>query len=124
MKKTGKLITIGIFVTMIILLIINNYIEVIFQRGNPIPYLIASMGISEETPYIEVGKDTGIYITKRGECPAFLDFVEKSRNVDLVEQAGSGYIFTNGLDNIIVCSEVYWRYFTVWQVPDNILQAK
>ncbi|MEG1883720.1 MAG: helix-turn-helix transcriptional regulator [Clostridia bacterium] len=122
--KHKLLIVIAIFAVITFLLIISSYSKVIFQRGNPIPYLIASMSISEETPYVEVGKNTGVYITKRGECPPLFDFVEESRNVDFVEQAGSGYIFTNGLDNITVSSEIYWRYFTVWQVPNHTLQAK
>ncbi|MEG1548434.1 MAG: helix-turn-helix transcriptional regulator [Clostridia bacterium] len=124
-KTKHKLLTIiAVFTVIILLLVIGSYRNVIFQRGNPIPYLIASMSISEETPYVEVGNNTGVYISKKGECPKLFEFVENSRNVEFIEQFGSGYLFTNGLDNITVSSEIYWRYFTVWKVPQHTLQAK
>lgn len=122
--KHKFLTVIAVFTVIILFLIIGSYHKVIFQRGNPIPYLIASMSISEETPYVEVGKNTGVYISKKGECPELFAFVENSKNVEFVEQSGSGYLFTNGLDNIAVSSEIYWKYFTVWKVPNHTLQAK
>ena len=39
----------------------------IFQRGNPIPYLISAIQISEKNPYLAVDETKGIYISKRGE---------------------------------------------------------
>lgn len=98
---------------------------VIFQRGNPIPYLIAAAGITEETPYVQVKVQGGctVYISRRGQCPALLEAVERSRGVELVEQGGSGYLFSNGADRLTVSSEVYWRHYTVWQVPDSTLAA-
>ena len=36
----------------------------IFQRGNPIPYLISAVQISEENPYVAVDETKGIYISK------------------------------------------------------------
>ncbi len=122
--KNKLIIAIAVFTGIISLLIFSSYFNVIFQRGNPIPYLLASMSISDETPYVEVGKNSGIYISKRGECPELLEFVEESRNVEFVERFGSAYQFSNGLDNLTIFSEIYWRYFTVWTVPQYTLQTK
>ncbi len=129
LKKEQKtkhkfIVFIAVFTVIILLLILVSYQKVIFQRGNPIPYLIASTSINEETPYVAVGNNTGTYISKKGECSELFRFVESSKNVNFVEQAGSSYIFTNGVDNIVISSETYWRYFTVWEVPQHTLQAR
>lgn len=95
----------------------------IFQRGNPLPYLYASMHLDEKRTYVEVGNKPGVYISKRGECPKLFEYIEENWNVELAEQAGSAYIFTNGVDQLIVSSEIYWGKFTVWQIPQITLQA-
>ena len=54
---------------------------VIFQRGNPIPYLTAAARISEKNPYVAVDEAKGVYISKRGECPELLEYYqEKNRD--------------------------------------------
>jgi len=98
---------------------------VIFQRGNPIPYLLAMSQLSEERPYVEVEFDPPVgmyrvYITKRGDCPEMISMIEKGSHTTFVEQAGSAFLFTNGADTLVVSSEIYWRYFTVWQVPVRV----
>lgn len=122
-KAKKKIAILLICITITVLFLFYNYRNVIFQRGNPIPYVIAGMRISDETPYIEVFKNTGIYISQRGECPQLLDFVEESRNVVFVEQVGSGYVFTNGAEHLSVSSEIYLKYFTVWTVAQSTPQV-
>ena len=100
-----------------------RYGGAIFQRGNPIPYLLAAAQLDSDTPFAEVGSGDGVYIAPRGECPALLEFVERTRHVSFVERAGSGYLFSNGVDGLVVQSEVYWGRFTVYQVPLHTLQA-
>ena len=100
-----------------------RYGGAIFQRGNPIPYLLAAAQLDSDTPFAEVGSGDGVYIAPRGECPALLEFVERTRHVTFVERAGSGYLFSNGVDGLVVQSEVYWGRFTVYQVPMHTLQA-
>lgn len=100
-----------------------RYGGAIFQRGNPIPYLLAAAQLDGDTPFAEVGSGDGVYIAPRGECPALLEFVERTRHVSFVERAGSGYLFSNGVDGLVVQSEVYWGRFTVYQVPLHTLQA-
>ena len=97
---------------------------VIFQRGNPIPYLVAAVQLSEERPYVLVEEGAvDVYITRRGRCPELFEWIENSRQVIFVEQAGSGWLFSNGVDSLCVTSEIYWRYFTVWQLPTHTLQS-
>jgi transcriptional regulator with XRE-family HTH domain len=109
---------------LIIAVVIYGWGPTIFQRGNPLPYLAASIRIDERQPYIEVGNNSGIYISKQGDCPELFEYIQEHWNVELVEQAGSGYVFTNGIANLIVSSEIYWSKFTVWQVPQTTLQDK
>lgn len=105
-------------------LVLDLWGPTIFQRGNPIPYLTAALRLTTQ-PYAEVGdrsiRDT--YITLGYDCPELFEKIEQERDVTFVEQAGSGWIFTNGADNLVVSSEIYWRYFVVWQVPTHTLQS-
>lgn len=125
-KKTRRnfLIAIVASVLLLITIVLYGWGSVIFQRGNPLPYLVASISISEQTPFIEVEKNSGIYIAKRGECPELVEYVEKNWDVEFIEQAGSGFIFTNGVDTLVVSSEIYWGKFTIWKIPQQTLQAK
>jgi len=124
-KKNRRNIILAVLISiaLVFLVVVSLWSPAIFQRGNPIPYLIAATKISNENPYIQVDVDSvgTIYISKRGDCPALFEYVEDSRNVEFVEQAGSGYIFSNGIDNLVISSEIYWGQYTVWYVPDNTL---
>lgn len=116
MKTRKSVLTIIGVIIVVLLLVLGLYNKTIFQRGNPIPYLLASTRIGVETPYVEVGNNSGIYISKRGHCPQFFEFIEKSEKVEFVEQGGSSYLFANGDNSLTVSSENYWKWFTVWQV--------
>lgn len=116
MKKGKTVLMIVAAMIVVLLLVLGLYSKTIFQRGNPLPYLLASMRICEETPYVEVGDHTGVYISKNGDCPQLFKFIEESRNVEFVEQLGSSYLFANEVDSLTVSSEVYWKWFKVWQV--------
>ncbi len=104
-------------ILLLIAVMLYGWGPAIFQRGNPLPYWIACTSINERKPYVEVGDNSGIYISKRGECPELFKYIEDTRNVAFEEQAGSGYLFTNGTDTLAVSSEIYWSRFTVWTVP-------
>ena len=80
------------------------------------------MKISDETPLVKVKE--GIYITETGEKQAVFDYIKEKYDAELIEQAGSGYIFSNGTDILTVSSEIYWRKYTVWSIPDITLQTK
>lgn len=107
-----------------VVLVLDLWGPVIFQRGNPIPYLSAALRLTTQ-PYAEVN-DRSIcdtYITVGHDCPELFEKIETQRQVTFVEQAGSAFLFTNGADTLVVSSEIYWRYFVVWQVPTRTLQS-
>lgn len=114
----------GLACLLAVLLVLDIWGPAIFQRGNPIPYLTAALRLTTQ-PYAMVHdldiQDT--YITLGYDCPELFEKIEKSRGVTFVEQAGSGWLFTTGADTLVVSSEIYWRYFTVWTVPTRTLQS-
>ena len=116
--KKKRIITICV-VALVILTASAFYLNraVIFQRGNPIPYLISAVQISEKNPYVAVDETKGIYISKRGECPELFEYFSKQTGMEFVEQAGSEYLFTDGDRNDVISSEVYWGRYTVWTLP-------
>jgi len=36
---------------------------------------------------------------------------------------GSAYLFSNGVSQLVVASEIYWGKYTVWQVPQTTLRG-
>lgn len=110
------------FLCVLILLVLSLWGPGIFQRGNPLPYLIAAASLSDR-PFAEVedGKPGDTYISCLEQSGAFLDYIAESRSLTFVEQAGSGYIFTTGTETFVVSSEIYWGRFLVWSMSDRTL---
>lgn len=97
------------------------YKDVILQRGNPIPYVMKAIFLNEEEPYKKVFADKEIYISKGREHFAqaqdsLIRFIESKYNATFVEQAGSGYIFKSEDKTIIMSTEVYLKYYNIWEV--------
>ena len=112
--------------TVIALLFIHifvSYAPSIFQRGNPLPYLAAAVRLSDSHPYAAVGGAPGVYIARRGDCPALFAMIEEKWDAKLIDQAGSGYMFSNGAATFTVSSEIYWGRFTVWTLPTHTLES-
>lgn len=101
------------------------YSPVIFQRGNPIPYLSAISKLDSNTTYAQVNVDenVSVYISHKGTCEELLDYISVNSNFELREQAGGAYIFSNGADELIVTSEIYLGKYTVWEVPNTVPDA-
>lgn len=123
-RKRNKIYVFGIIIAVVfsVIFFFDRYGPAIFQKGYPVPYIKAMMKISDETPLVKVKE--GIYITETGEKQAVFDYIKEKYDAELVEQAGSGYIFSNGTDKLTVSSEIYWRKYTVWSIPDITLQTK
>ena len=124
---------------LVVALALSLWWPVIFQRGNPMPYLLAISQLSKKRPYVLVEKirgpephipGTNVYITKRGDCPELFALIEANCHATFEEQVGSSFVFktrptgdwwfVDGLESVTVSSEIYWRYFTVWMVPSRI----
>jgi hypothetical protein len=114
-KKRNIILTtiIAIFIIMAITLIINW--PVIFQKGNPIPYLKSILQLNDNQTFIQVQEDNPIiFITKRDNYNELHKYIENNYNVSLNEQVGSLYLFSSDEKLITVRSEIYWRFYIVW----------
>ena len=116
--KRNRIIVICAFAMLILcFVVLYSQRRTVFQRGNPIPYLWAAAQLSEDQPFVAVDEARGFYISKRGECHELFEFFQDELDVEYVEQAGSGYIFSDGIKNYVISSEVYWGRYTVWSLP-------
>lgn len=109
----------------LLLWVFNFFSPVIFQRGNPIPYISAAMKINEDSRYVQVDVDDtyDVYISVRGDKESLFYDLAYSKGMEFVEQAGSSYIFSDGTNRLIISSEVYLSCFTVWKVRTNTIAA-
>ena len=117
MKKNSIITFCAVALIILCVLFLYGQRRAIFQRGNPILYLRAAAQLSEDQPFVAVDEARGFYISKRGECPELFEFFQDELDVQFIEQAGSGYIFSDGTKNYVISSEVYWGRYTVWSLP-------
>lgn len=115
MKKKVVVLCAVILVLLVSVVFLKK--DAIFQRGNPIPYLKAVFQLSETNPYVAVDELNGIYISKRGDKDALFHMIQDTYGVELKDQLGSSYLFSDGENNYTVSSEIYWGRFTVWTLP-------
>ncbi len=123
MKRKVTKVVVMILICVISLGAIFTYVnkDVIFQRGNPIPYIKKVIVLSKDEPYKKVFDDKEIYISKGREHyikvqDSLIRFVESKYDVTFVEQAGSGYIFQSGNQTVIMGTEVYLKYYNIWEI--------
>lgn len=125
--KFKKIVIVIVISCIFCISLISLYSPVIFQRGNPIPYLIASTKLNAETPYVQVKQmdfET-IYITKIGVCDELLQLFAERTGAELQEQYGGTFVFFDGENKWIIESEIYWKNYTVWELPvfaDNAVE--
>ncbi|SMB80467.1 hypothetical protein SAMN00017405_0881 [Desulfonispora thiosulfatigenes DSM 11270] len=121
----SKVIKVAITVMVAIILLggVSTFVykDVIFQRGNPIPYLIKCINLNEKEPYKKVFDNKEVYISKgKGHYNKaeqnLIKLVENKYNIDFAEQVGSGYIFQSQGQTIIMTTEVYLKYYNVWEI--------
>ena len=123
-------LTIVMVLILCLALFITYHHDVIFQCGNPVPYLQAALQLRKDNPFVKVDVDVpsgavDIYISKKNSksekaCPEIFDYVEKRFNVKFSEQFGSAYLFQNSEGKISISNEIYLRYFLVWTVPKEL----
>lgn len=95
--------------------------SIIFQRGNPIPYVVKTIFLSKNKPYNKVFNDGKTYISKGREHyikaqDSLIGLVESEYDVTFAEQAGSGYIFKSENKTIIMTTEIYLKYYNIWEI--------
>ncbi len=106
-----------IFVSLIIMVAVFLLDRnVIFQKGNPLPYIKGMLQLNDKT-YVQIQEDSPlIFITKKDKYSELHKHIERNYGVLFDEQMGSGYIFRSKEKMVIVSSEIYWRYYIVWTV--------
>ncbi|MDF2540448.1 MAG: hypothetical protein K0S47_166 [Herbinix sp.] len=114
MEKHIVLLSIMMAIVIIISVIFIMKWPVIFQRGNPIPYLISIVQLNDNKTYMLVEDNPMVFITKRDNYEELLAYIEESNEVAYDEQMGSGYIFRSDEKVITITSEIYWRNYYVW----------
>lgn len=105
--------------SLILFLIVVLSGPVIFQRGNPFPYISKILGLDNKNHYFKVFDDADIFITKVGDYDELHKYIENTYMVEFYEQMGSSYIFTseNKKDvKAILDSEIYFRKYEVWEL--------
>ena len=95
--------------------------DAIFQRGNPIPYLLAAVQLDEDTPYalVDETEKFSVYITERDAQEKMIAAIEASTESRFLEQGGRGFFFENVKEHFVVVNEVYWGRYLVWNVPNQ-----
>ncbi len=94
----------------------------IFQRGDPRPYLLASLRLGDSTPFavVEEPANCTTYLTRAGDMEgqqALLTHLEQQMQAEMVEQGGSVYLFEGPDRAFPVETEVWWGGWLVWEVP-------
>lgn len=124
MKKKGIFVLYAVIGIIMVFFVALKW-DAIFQRGNPIPYLISAIKLSDENTFVAVENIEDTYITRQGDKQDLFRMIEKAYQVDYKDQLGSSYLFSDGERNYMVDLEIYWGRFTVWTCPfdeGNMLQ--
>ncbi len=127
MSKSGRTaLIVASAVLLITAVLFVMYYPVIFQRGNPVPYLKAASEINSETAFCEVAVEEAdrVFITRKTVQREFLSYVEECTGAEFYEQAGSGFIFKKGNDSFVVENEIYLGRYYVWEVPSEAMKQK
>jgi hypothetical protein len=114
-----KLLFIVFLMGILIIALFLFYGRVIFQRGNPMPYIVKMFTLNDNNHYSRVFVDDDIYITRNvNNYDELINYIEKTYDVLFLEQLGSSLFFESNEKSIIVSTEVYWRYYLVWEVKN------
>lgn len=93
---------------------------VIFQEGNPCPYIkgIAALTLGNEGP-VKLSKPENTYLTKSAGGFDAIDAFLKNKGYGLTEQMGSGYLYNSPDGALVVTRREYSRFYTIWTITEN-----
>ncbi|MDO5095737.1 MAG: hypothetical protein Q4D65_04180 [Peptostreptococcaceae bacterium] len=74
------------------------------------------MKITKNNSYVKVTEN--VIISKKDDSAKLIEDFEQQMGVTYVEQMGRGFLFSNGKNNYVIESEIYWGKFTVWTLPN------
>ena len=119
MKKKKLLIGLAGMIILAAGIVFVGWDRAIFQRGNPLPYLLAMMRLDEDTPYVMVmeTQEHRVYLTDMDGGERMIEMVEALTDTEFVEQAGRGFFFEGNGERFTAVNEVYFGRYLVWEVP-------
>ena len=89
------------------------------------PYISKMITLSDNNPFARVFEDQDIYLMRNSNIERFgtgflVEYIENTYDVTYIEQMGSSVFFDSGEKTIIADIEVYWRYFTIWELAIDL----
>ena len=90
MKKRNVIVLCAVAIILLGSFVVLKW-NAIFQRGNPIPYLVAAVKLSDANTFVAVRSIENVYITRRGEKHALFQMIEDTYKVEYKDQLGSSY---------------------------------
>ncbi|EPD53791.1 hypothetical protein HMPREF1210_00614 [Paenisporosarcina sp. HGH0030] len=118
------------FLTMLLLLILMTGLitlrfgSALFQEGNPIPILTSIMGLELSNSDYEQFSESKIrnrYVspnTGNSRYNVIKEFM-KEKGWDYKEQMGSGLVFENDEETLVVETKQYSKHYILWNIPSE-----
>ncbi|MCF7795874.1 hypothetical protein K9M42_02170 [Patescibacteria group bacterium] len=94
------------------------YSPVIFQEGNPLPYIkgILELNFSEKD-IILLDSEDELYFTKSKNGKEILSEKLSDEGYQFLEQMGSGYFFKNENEEKLIATHKYYsRFYSIWKI--------
>ncbi len=111
-----KLLAAALFLVILVGAVIIFNKGVIFQRGDPIPYVSKMFSLNDNKQYSRVFDDEDIYITRKTDYDDFISYVESAYDVTYSGQLGSSYLFASEEKTLYASTEIYWGSYLVWEL--------
>jgi len=105
-------------------LITLRFGSALFQEGNPIPILTSIMGLEISNSDYEQFSESKIrnrYVsanTGKSRNNVIREFM-KEKGWDFKEQMGSGLVFENGGETLVIETRQYSNHYIVWSIPSE-----
>ena len=129
-KKLFKKVKRIWIISMVIVLIFSSFLFIflsghtpeLFQEGNPLPYtksFIQLIGFKDYVNITNVGESTNgqiKFLTRKDDHKDFFNYIEKEYQMKYRSQMGAGYIFENDTSSMVLVSETYMKFYTIFKV--------
>jgi len=123
-KRWITSMVLAIIFSLIIFIFLSAHKATLFQEGSPLNYAKPFVQLIGSKDYVEI-TDVGEFpsgkirfLTRYNDNKAFFDYIEKEYQVKYWGQMGAGYIFESETSSIVLVSETYMKFYTIWKVGD------
>ncbi|MET3698871.1 putative zinc finger protein [Bacillus oleivorans] len=102
---------------------VGTFGNVLFQEGNPIPVISSIIKLEfTNAEYVEFSNATNRFISEIKSSDDRYSVVKKymsERGWAFKEQMGSGLIFENEAEQIVIETRLYTKNYFIWSVPEK-----